>query len=421
MPFARTVAFRYTVTAFAVVVILFAWIFVGCWKRDLSHSTAGMSDIEKPLIRVLLFDKIKECTLKSSAGFSIRNGHINVSAHFTSLDSAISVSLVDGNLSVGESIFGSDISVTPDSSYVLAVNNNYYRGRLRLKVNDGGKSFKVINELSVEPYLYGVVGAEMPSYWESEALKAQAVAARTYCLYIKKRFGVNREWDVRCTQASQVYRGLSAETITVRTAVDDTRGLVLVCTHAGGKTDIFPAYYSSTCGGSTENSKNVFGDSFGPLQGVTCGYCKKVAHAKFLRWSVFEIDVAEASSKLMSHYSSLKQLGKITDIIAIDVSEHGRLHRINRVKIVGQNGKSDWLRGEDLRLTLDATGMKFKSTACKIEKKGGKFRFYSGKGFGHGVGMCQCGVEAQSRKGKRFDKILEYYYPGSSMVKRYKS
>ena len=419
MPFARTVTFRYPVTVFVVVVFLFAWIFVGCWKRGQSHPAVGVSDIEKPLIRVLLFDKIKDCTLKSRAGFSIANGHINVSAHFISSDSAISVSVVDGKLSVGKNVLGSDISVTPDSSSALAVNNNYYRGRFRLKVNDDGNSFKVINELAVEPYLYGVVGAEMPSYWESEALNAQAVAARTYCLYIKERFGTNRQWDVRCTQANQVYRGLSAETVTVRSAVDHTRGLVLVCTHANGKKDIFPTYYSSTCGGSTENSRNVFGDSFGPLKGVTCGYCKKVARSNFLRWPAFEIDVAEASSKLISHYSSLKKLGKVTDIKEVDVSRHGRLRRITRVKIVGQDGKSDWLRGEDLRLTLDPTGMKFKSTACRIEKKGGKFRFYSGRGFGHGVGMCQCGAEAQGRKGKRYRKILGYYYPGSTVVKRY--
>jgi stage II sporulation protein D len=419
VPFARTVAFRYTVTAFVVVVFLFAWIFVGCRKRDLPHPVVGVSDIEKPLIRVLLFNKIKECTLKSRSGFSIANGHINVSAHFVSSGSSISVSLVDGKLSVGESILGNDISVTPDGSYVLAVNNNYYRGKLRFKVNDDGNSFKVINELSVEPYLYGVVGAEMPSYWESEALSAQAVASRTYCLYIKERFGVNREWDVRRTQASQVYRGVSAESITVRSAVDQTNGMVLVYTHANGKEDIFPTYYSSTCGGFTENSKNVFGDSFGPLQGVTCDYCKKVARSNYLRWPAFEIDVAEASSKLISRYSSLKQLGKVRDIVEIDVSKHGNQRRINRFKIIGQNGKSDWLRGEDLRLTLDPTGMKFKSTSCKIEKRGGKFRFYSGKGFGHSVGMCQCGGEAQGRKGKSFDKILGYYYPGSWIVKRY--
>ena len=419
MPFVRTVAFRYAVTACGVVVLLFAWSVVGCWKRDLSRPSVGTGDIEKPRIRVLLFDKIKDCTLKSKAGFSISNGRKNVNAHFTSAGNVIAVLLVDGKLSIGESILGSDVSVTSDSSYALAVNDNYYRGRFRLIVNEDGNSFKVINELSVEPYLYGVVGAEMPSYWEIEALKAQAVAARTYCLYIKKRFGTSRQWDVRCTQANQVYRGLAAETITVRDAVNQTKGQVLVCSHPGGKKDIFPAYYSSTCGGATENSANVFGDSFAPLRGVKCGYCKKVARGNYLRWPAFEIDVAEASSKLISHYSSLKELGKVTDIEEMEVSKHGRLRRITRVKIIGKNGKSDWLRGEDLRLTLDPTGMKFKSTACKIEKKDGKFRFYSGKGFGHGVGMCQCGGQALGRKSKSFDKILGFYYPGSSIVERF--
>ncbi len=401
------------------MVFLFAWTFVGCWKRQLEYPSVSISNIEKPAIRVLLFDKIRNCTLKSAAGFVISDGQSAASAHFTSEDTSVSVSIANGQLAIGSNRFSSEILVTPDDHYVLAINDNYYRGRLRLKINSDGSSFMVINELDVEAYLAGVVGAEMPSYWEPEALKTQAVAARTYCLYIAKRFGTGRQWDVKATQANQVYAGLAAERVTVRDAVRQTEGLVLTCRHENGTRNIFPTYYSSTCGGHTENSRKVFGDSFEPLSGVTCPHCKKVARASYLSWPAFEIDIARASSKLTEKYSSLKRLKTVVAIEETDVRQNAQIRRINAVKIIGKDGTSDWLRGEDLRLTLDPTGMKLKSTACRIEKKDGKFRFYAGTGFGHGVGMCQYGTLGQARSGKRFDSILSYYYPGSSLVKRY--
>lgn len=419
MPYSKTVAFRRTVITFGTIVFLLAWTFVGCWKRQVEYPSVSVTKVKKPDIRVLLFEKINKCTLKSAAGFSAGDDKSNAVAHFISENTPVTVSVDNGQLKIGTSRFSGDIRITPDNNYVMAVNDNYYRGSFRIKLSDDRNSLMVINILDVESYLAGVVGAEMPSYWQSEALKTQAVAARTYCLYIAKKFGTKRQWDVRATQANQVYRGLAAERITVRDAVRQTEGMVLLCIHPNGTRDIFPTYYSSTCGGHTENSENVFGDSFAPLSGVDCPYCIKVARASYLKWPAFEIDIAKASSKLTKKYSSLKRLKNVIAIEETDVSQNGSVRRINRVKIIGKDGTSDWIRGEDLRLTLDPTGMKLKSTACRIEQKGSKLIFHSGTGFGHSVGMCQYGALGQARQGKRFDRILSHYYPSSSIVKRY--
>ena len=100
----------------------------------------------------------------------------------------------------------------------------------------------------------------------------------------------------------------------------------------------------------------------------------------------------------------------------MEVSKHGRLRRITRVKIIGKNGKSDWLRGEDFRLSLDPSGRKLKSSLCTMTKDGPKFLFSKGHGFGHGVGLCQCGAQGMARNGADYRKILQYYYPGSKQV-----
>jgi len=264
-----------------------------------------------------------------------------------------------------------------------------------------------------------VVGAEMPSYWEGEALEAQAIASRTYCLYIRKRFGVNRAWDVKATQANQVYAGLSAETATVWEAVEKTTGQVLTYKKSGGGREIFPTYYSSTCGGHTENSKNVFGDSFEPLAGAKCPYCRKVAKMSFFFWPMAKFDAQKTSDALIKRYPKLKVLGKVTGIEAFKVSEYGRFGRVTSVKLTGENGKTQFLRGEDLRLTVDPTGGKIKSMNCNIIKLDGEFRFFAGRGYGHGVGMCQCGAEQMARDGKKAGAILSHYYPGSKQANIY--
>jgi stage II sporulation protein D len=256
----------------------------------------------------------------------------------------------------------------------------------------------------------------MPEYWEPEALKSQVIAARTYCLYTKKRFGGNRNWDVGKTAAHQVYRGIGAESAAIWNAVNQTTGMVLTCKQNNGTEDIFPTYYSSTCGGHTENSKNVFGDSFPPLVGVPCPYCQDVAKPKFFFWPMVRIDKTEVTDRLFQRYEKLRQLGDINDIKIAEQSDYGDFSRLTMLELIGSNGNREFLRAEDFRLVIDSTGGKIKSACFQLEDLDDSWAFLSGRGWGHGVGMCQCGAQGMARKGKTARQILSHYYPESKIL-----
>ncbi|MEN6385446.1 MAG: SpoIID/LytB domain-containing protein [Phycisphaerales bacterium] len=301
----------------------------------------------------------------------------------------------------------------------FAINDNQpYHGYLEIIVNPDKKTFMVINGVSLEDYIAGVVASEMPSYWETEALKAQAIAARTYVLYIKTKFGKNRPWDVKATQASQVYKGMRAETMRSNDAVNGTAGKVINCQMDDW--DLFPTYYSSVCGGHTEDSVNVFGDEFFPLQGVDCPYCRFNTRPSLFFWPDAAFDKKTVNDNIFAKYPSLKELGTIDKIEPEKVSTYpGGMSRIISVRLTGSTGKIGYLRGEDLRLSIDPSGSKIQSTCCTIISLRDEVLFIAGKGFGHGVGMCQYGAREMARQGKTAEEILNYYYPGNRIKRLY--
>jgi stage II sporulation protein D len=374
-------------------------------------------------VRVLLLDDAKACVLKVSSSFAILDVEANRTVPMYRGDQVGTTTAVEisaGKITIGGRILtGGEVIIWPDAPHIFNINGEDYRGKLKLVLNSDGSSFDAVNLVPVEPYLAGVVGAEMPAYWEPSVLRAQAIAARTYCLYIKKRFGSNRGWDVKRTAANQVYLGVKAESAQTWKAVNETQGQVLVCRQNDGGEEIFPTYYSSTCGGHTENSKNVFGDSFESLTGVRCPYCKDVAKPNFFFWPTAEFDKGDVASRLVRKYPKLKASGEISNITSAKQSNYGDFYRLTLVKLVDSAGKSNFLRAEELRLTIDPTGNRLKSTICVIMDAGDKWAFLAGRGYGHGVGMCQCGAQGMARKGKTTEHILSYYYPGSKIIRVY--
>jgi stage II sporulation protein D len=381
-------------------------------------------------VRVLLLDDVTECEMKINSSFNIISDSAGMPQPdcFGQINEPIKAIFSSGGITIAERQFKSkEVIIAPDDPYIFNLNGNDYRGKLKLIVNSDSNSFDAINLIPLEPYVAGVVGAEMPDYWEPAALQAQTIAARTYCLYYKNRFGINRnglghplrDWDVQKTQANQVYLGVSAESAQTWKAVNRTCGRVLVCKDANGSEGIFPAYYSSTCGGHTESSENVFGNSFEALIGVPCPYCQDVAKFNLFYWPMIQFDKSYVTTTLLQKYPQLKPLEEIKNITVATESNYGKFSRLTKVKLVGSTGKSSFLKAEDLRLTIDPTGYKIKSAICQIIDIGDKWAFSSGRGWGHGVGMCQCGAEGMARKGKNAEQILSYYYPGSKIVSVY--
>jgi len=393
----------------------------GCAKRQLIRITPQMNAEQKFWIRVLLLEKTKTCSLESASSFIVVDAETQTTqAEFKKTTQPKNIKISEGKITIGGIPFTSgQLIVFPDVPHIFRLNGDAYRGKLKLILNRSANSFTAVNLIPLEPYLAGVIGAEMPDYWEMDALKAQTIAARTYCLYIKRNHGIKRNWDVSKTQANQVYKGLKVESSRIWNAVTATTGQVLTAKQENGLWDIFPAYYSSTCGGHTESSKNVFGDSFETLKGVKCGHCKDVAKPKIFYWPMAQFETDYVTERVFKKFSKLKPLKKIISITPHKKSNYGDFSRITSVKLKGSNGKDAFLRAEDLRLTIDPTGRKIKSTICQIVSTNGKFKFLYGRGWGHGVGLCQCGAQALARKGYLETQILSYYYPGSRVVNVY--
>lgn len=376
---------------------------------------------ERFRIKVLLFDDVTNFVLQVPSSFAVARGYTHFNrVYFEKPAQPVKVRISQGKMLIADRLFDNKLlTILPDEPFVFAVDRRNYRGNLKLVLNEDASSFDVINIVPLEAYIAGVLGAEMPNYWEPEALKTQAIAARTYGLYIKKRFGSKRPWDLRGTQASQVYMGLAAESPQVWQAVKNTHGQVLLCRFDNGRDELFPAYYSSACGGHTENSKKVFGDSFTCLVGVPCSYCKDVVRASLFYWPMVLFDKSLVSSRILKRYPALKNLGRVVRITPTAQSDYPEFSRLTSLKLTGSSGKTGFLRAEDFRLTVDSTGRKIKSTICQVGDFGDRWAFVSGRGYGHGVGLCQCGAQAMARRGKTAEEILSYYYPGSKIATVY--
>ncbi len=406
----------------------------GCERREIVRPTPQM-DVESQFwVRVRLLADACDCSLEIPSAFRVVGPETGAGIHvgrslMESPPIVTTVRVADGRLTLGTTpLAGSEVVIGPERPYIFRLNGHGYRGKLKLIVARGGQTFDVINVVPLEPYLAGVVGAEMPNYWEPQALQAQAIAARTYCLYIKNRFGVNRSYDVSRTQASQVYNGISAESTQVWDAVNRTYGKVLVTRESWSQPGsslnllnrgLFAAYYSSVCGGHTADSEKVFGESFETLRGVPCSYCKGVAKLGLFFWPMVQFDRETITRQLLQRYPGQQSLGGIKDIIVTEKSDYGKFSRLTGIKLVGETGRTDTLRGESLRLAIDPTGRQIKSMICHIVPWGDGWAFLSGRGWGHGVGMCQCGAEGMARRGSSAEAILHHYYPGCEIVSLY--
>ena len=153
-----------------------------------------------------------------------------------------------------------NIVIKPDSEGFVSTKGKWYRGILMVQ-NKSGR-LTVINNVEIEDYIKGVVPSEMPSGWEADALKAQAIAARSYALANlgkRARYG----YDLNDTTEDQVYGGASKETSKTNQIVDDTKGLVLIYDDK-----IIPAFYSASAGGQTINASSAWGNDLPYIRSV---------------------------------------------------------------------------------------------------------------------------------------------------------
>jgi stage II sporulation protein D len=271
-----------------------------------------------------------------------------------------------------------------------------YRGMVEIIRNEEDKLL-VINSLDLETYIKGVLYHEVSHRWPLEALKAQAVATRTYALY-QAKMNKNNEYDVTSDIYSQVYGGRSAERYRTNMAANRTKGQVLLY-----KGEVLPAYFHATCGGHTEDVNEIWEQDLPPLRGKLCQYCKLSPHYRWKK-NFRSKDVQDA----LNHHGY--KLGLIKDIKVLKRNHSGR---IKDLQIKTRDGQIVIISGKEFRAIVGPN--RIKSNLYDVIMKGYYFDL-RGKGWGHGVGMCQWGAYFMSRKGINYKDILNYYYPGVRIV-----
>lgn len=285
----------------------------------------------------------------------------------------------------------------------LFVGGRPYRRLLRVFAK--GNECVVINVGPLERYIAGVVAKEMHPDWPMEALKAQAIAARSYAIANMKR-PRSSQYDVVSTTMDQVFRGASGEDSRTLLAARATRGMVL---RAKGK--VMRAYYHSHCGGRTEIPKNVWGRSEPEFISVACPYHKLRQPQTVWRK---ELPKALIQKKLESLATVLPQ--SFRDLANLQVTKSFNSNRVATVTMADTRGNSLELEASYFRRIIG--NRLLKSTKFRIIDHQKSIEF-EGSGFGHGVGLCQYGTKEMATQGKNFREILKHYYPLASLRKLY--
>jgi stage II sporulation protein D len=334
-------------------------------------------------IRVVLAENVKDVEFRSSTGASLdgEDGPLGRDAVFSSAYS-----------------MPTPVRITAPSAFVK-FRGRSYRGAVEVRKKRNG-GFLVVNELDLEDYLRGVVGSEVPRDWEPDALRAQAVAARTYALYRKGLSG-GRAYHIQATVDGQVYHGVNGESRTTDLAVADTKGLVL--TYGGA---VIPAFFHSSCGGHTENAELTWGIDEPYLKGVDCD-CQELLKTEL--WEVrLRVPAIEAALRRKGY-----GLSGISEMSIDGITPAGR---VRKVAFRCRRGTQS-VSAETLRAAFG--GLVLPSAFFELEMSNGEAVF-SGRGKGHGVGLCQWGAQTMALRGRSFREILAYYYPGTRLVSRKK-
>ena len=290
--------------------------------------------------------------------------------------------------------FGSSGYKTLDfisKGFPISVNSRAYRGDIRISVHQ--KQLFVVNYVDIESYLKSVVPSEMFPTWSMEALKAQAVVARTYALY--RRTGPSKEYDLCSGVRSQMYKGVDSERSNSNMAVYLTKEM---CLYDNRK--LVPSYFHSTCGGNTVNADSIWRKALDSIEGVDCKFCKDSPHYKWKK-SMGRRKLGKILSK--KGY----KIGKIKTIMIVKDKPY-------KIFIEDKYEKSQVLDMSKFRFLVGSEIIRSNNFKVKV----GLFRVkFKGNGWGHCVGLCQWGAQGMALKGYSYKQILQHYYPNLDLKK----
>lgn len=342
-------------------------------------------------VKVLISENKNNIAVTASAPFKVKDLETNKTYKVTQSGTFniqhTKKQIICGNL---KSQKGFLLTLNKDGAS-FELNKNKYNGALQVLPSKNGVN--IIEILDLENYLLGVLPYEMSYSWPLEALKAQAVAARTYTLKSIEDKKLGGDFDLYNDIRSQMYKGSFTVYDSVKQAVDETKGQVL--TYKGNK---FYTYYHANCGGHTDPVPWLK-DPIKPLSGNSCGFCK---NAKTYTWKA-----TLNKDTVQKFLTKNKIAGKFKKIKIGKKFSSGRAKTL--VLVTNKTRKE--VSCNDFRVGVGSTIMK----SCFLTDISGLK--LEGRGYGHGGGMCQEGAKGMAQDGKNYKDILKRYYPGSDITK----
>ncbi|MDX2271607.1 MAG: SpoIID/LytB domain-containing protein [Cyanobacteriota bacterium] len=374
------------------------------WARWLGYTLwlwlcLTLSAQARVLLRIGIAVEVPKVTLGSSSPARILDAQGQPVAEVSGM-TPLTASRTGQTVQVG-TVSGSRLYLQPTSADGLVfIGKNWYRGLVELVPDQSGLT--AINQVGLDDYVSSVVGSEMGHRFPSEALKAQAVAARSYALF-HRTLRTQEVFDLGSGQDWQVYKGVAAESNRTQSAARDTSGQVL--TYQGS---IINAVFHSSSGGHTEDVANVWIEPLPYLKGVP----DFDAAAPVFSWS------ATFSSQELQ-----QKFGGIGAINQVGITQRSPTGRAMQMQLVGTSG-SKQISADEFRAALGLRSTMFEITAqgaattASLVPVSGLPSLFSlkGRGFGHGVGMSQWGAAGLATQGWSFQQILAHYYQGSNLA-----
>jgi len=453
------------------------FLFLGICIFSLLISTNNILSAEKqPILRVGIFLNQTEINIGGDGPFKIYNLKSN-NLVSEEVNKIIKILSHDKGIEIlGKGVYSGPIKIVPvgNTKIIVVFNGQKYRYRrnIEIDIDKEHRKLNVINIISIEEYLYGVLKKEISPRWPAEALKAQAVAARTFAIFNMNKY-IDRGYNICASTDSQAYGGVNHEDPLTNKAVDETRGVIIAY-----KGKPINAVYHSDSGGYTEDSENVWGSFLPYLRSVKSEFEEKV-YPPHHTWicSIDEKDLTEKLQKQGYKVNSIfsikpvkkSETGRISELVFIIDNNEVINMKANDfrsligadlirstlfdIKVIGKElniakdtedkkeiedkeeqkestkeileQKKDWTIKELLELMMKRKDEREKEKVEKIPKveivkSNTPLTFiFSGSGNGHGVGMSQWGAYGMALQGSRYQDILKYYYQGINIIKKY--
>lgn len=424
---------------------------------------SGYQLAEQPIIKVGIWSNQSNVLVSADTRFAITNEKTKEILGTFPGKEKVSITVNNEQIFLnGKPVLATSLKVEPsltDGNHYVEVNRKQYRGTITLHRTTGKMGLTVVNTLPLEQYLYGIVPDEMPSEWPAEAVKAQAVAARTFALYNLHKHAADG-YDVCATVDCQVYGGKSSETEQATKAVDSTYGQVILYNEKP-----IQAFFHSSSGGFTENSENVWGTAFPYLRAVA-DYDQKSPASKWEK-NLLPADLSAALKREGYNIGEVRAIElSVLQSLPVSDPDRGISGRVKSIRMIGDKGSATLTgtkfrtlfglkstlfdikviipldKSVDVRITDSYGDREMKSIEInlpprqetgllnekqnirRITGRPGEMIVVTGSGWGHGLGLSQWGAKGMAEKGPAgdptyFKEILKHYYQSTVIKKVY--